>query len=193
MSLIAAPGSWPAAAAPSTLLPSRLGRVLHGPQGHCQGMHWALKRNCSLSPRQSVAVYLALCLVSMVIGLGFLWLGVPAVLPFAGVEWLALGVAFWAYTRHAADREEITVDRGELRVEHHCGRRVDTARFRAEWLRIEPPRCDAALVELTGQSQRIGVGRYLRPELRPALAHELRLALRHDRERTAHEALQWEQ
>lgn len=172
-----------------------------GPQGHgdgiqgraAQGMHWVLKRNCSFSPRQLMAVYLALCVVSMAIGLGFLSMGVPAVLPFAGVELLAVGGAFWAYARHAADREEITLERGELRVEHHCGRRVDTARFGAAWLHIEPPRGGAALVELTGQGQRIGVGRYLRPELRTALAHELRLALRHERERTAHEELQWEQ
>jgi uncharacterized membrane protein len=200
MSLLYAPGSWPAAA-PSTPAPARLGRVLQQPysagdglRGSAeQGMQWALKRNCSLSPRQLWGVYLALCVLSMAIGLGFLSMGVPAVLPFAGIELLAVAAAFWAYGRHAADREEVTLYRGELRVEHHCGRRIDRARFCVEWLRIEPARAGASLVELSGRGQRICVGRYLRPELRAALAHELRVALRHERERTAHQELQWEQ
>jgi len=80
-----------------------------------------------------------------------------------------------------------------LRIAHHCGRRVDEARFRVEWLHIEPARPDACLVVLTGQGRRMGVGRYLRPELRAALAHELRVALRHERARTAHQDLQLEQ
>jgi len=182
-------------------VPARLGRVLQHPysagdglRGNGeQGMRWVLKRNCSLSPGQLLAVYLALCVLSMAIGLGFLSVGAPAVLPFAGVELLAVGAAFWVYARHAADREEITLHRGELRVEHHYGRRIDQARFRVEWLRIEPARCDASLVELTGQGQRICVGRYLRPEFRPALVHELRVALRHERARAAHQELLWEQ
>lgn len=158
-----------------------------------QGMQWALKRNCSLAPRHLLGVYAVLFALSIVIGLGFLLVGLPAVLPFAGVELVAVGAAFWVYARHAADREEIILSHGELRVEHHCGRRVDQARFRVEWLRIESPRSDASLVELTGQGRRIRVGRYLRPEFRPALAHELRMALSHERARTAHQELQWEQ
>jgi len=201
MSLIVAPGSWPAAAASGTSTPSRLVRAMQEPQGHgeglqCigeQGVQWVLKRNCSLAPRHVLGVYAALCALSIVIGLGFLLVGLPGVLPFAGVELVAVGAAFWVYARHAADREEIILSHGELRVEHHCGRRLDQARFRVEWLRIEPPRSDASLVELTGQGRRIRVGRYLRPEFRPALAHELRMALSHERARTAHQELQWEQ
>jgi len=200
MSLVYASGSWPAAAVRGTV-PSRPDRAMQQLRGHGegidgvdeQGMQWSLKRNCSLSPRQLLTVYGALCVLTIGIGLGFLSLGVPAVLPFAGVELLALGVAFWVYGRHATDREEITLDHGELRVAHHCGRRVDEARFRVEWLHIEPARPDACLVVLTGQGRRMSVGRYLRPELRAALAHELRVALRHERARTAHQDLQLEQ
>jgi len=35
-------------------------------------------------------------------------------------------------------------------------------------------------VEFSGQGQRVRVGRYLRPELRSALARELRLAVRRE-------------
>jgi uncharacterized membrane protein len=42
---------------------------------------------------------------------------------------------------------------------------------------VEPACDDDSLVELSGQGRRMRVGRYLRPELRPALARELRHAL----------------
>jgi uncharacterized membrane protein len=50
---------------------------------------------------------------------------------------------------------------------------------------VEPMYGEGSLLELSGQGQRIRVGRYLRPELRGALARELRLALRRDCARAA--------
>ena len=37
---------------------------------------------------------------------------------------------------------------------------------------------DTSLIEVSGQGRKVKVGRYVRPELRPALAHEIRTALR---------------
>ena len=66
---------------------------------------WRLRRNCSVTPSQLIAFYLMLCTVSLVIG-GFFWYqGAPFVLGFAGLELLAVGVAFLVYARHATDRE----------------------------------------------------------------------------------------
>jgi uncharacterized membrane protein len=100
------------------------------------------------------------------------------VLPFAGVEVLLVGVAFAIAARHAGDGETITLSDHVLRVEHRCGRRVDSAAFRAEWVRVEPLHGEGSLVELSGQGRQMRVGRYLRPHLRAALARELRAALR---------------
>jgi uncharacterized membrane protein len=55
-------------------------------------------------------------------------------------------------------------------------------------VRVEPAHGDGSLVELTGQGQHVRVGRYLRPELRNALARELRLALRRECARATPEA-----
>lgn len=141
-------------------------------------MQWVMQRNCSSNPRQMVVLYLSLCAVSLVIGGGFWALGAPTVLAFAGVELLGLGVAFAIVARHVGDRETITLSGRELAIEHRCGSGVQRARFRAEWVRVEPVRDDGSLVEVSGQGASARVGRYLRPEWRAQLAHELRLALR---------------
>jgi uncharacterized membrane protein len=43
---------------------------------------------------------------------------------------------------------------------------------------VEPAVDDRSLIEVSGQGRRVIVGRYLRPELRPQLAREIRKALR---------------
>jgi uncharacterized membrane protein len=143
-----------------------------------QALQWRMARQGSFAGGQLLLVYLALCALSLGIGVAFWSFGASAVLPLAGVELLLLGAALWVCTRHAGDAETITLAARELRIEHQCGRGLETAAFRAEWVRVEPAHGEGSLVEVTGQGQRVRVGRYLRPELRMALARELRLALR---------------
>jgi len=171
------PSPWPAPTPPaSQRSPWRFAQVLQSPGGVM--MRWVLKRNCSLAPRQLLAVYLSLCAVSLVISLFFWRRGATLVLPFAGLEIAALSWAVLSYARHAADHETLTLQDGLLRVEHQYGRRVDHTAFRACWVRVEPQHGDDSLVELSGQGQRARVGRYLLPQWRSVLAQELRRALR---------------
>ena len=99
-------------------------------------------------------------------------------MPFAWLEVLAVGAALLVYARHAADSECIRLQGGMLTVEHACGRHTDRVEFRPDWVRVEPEHGDGSLIELSGQGQRIVVGRFVRPELRRQLADELRWALR---------------
>ena len=141
-------------------------------------MSWRLKRNCSLAPLQLLGFYLLCCLLSLGIAAGFWVQGATFVLPFAGIELLALGVALMMYALHACDSESIRLQGGRLTVEHFCGSRVDRVEFASQWVRVEPEHGDRSLIELSGQGQRISVGRFVRPELRRQLADEIRLALR---------------
>lgn len=143
-----------------------------------QGLRWVMRRNCSLAPRQVLAAYFAICLVSLSIASVFAWFGAVPVLYFAGLELLLLGMALMVYARHAADHETITLKNSTLAVEHHCGSRVERAEFRADWLRVEPAQGQGSLLELSVAGRRTLVGRYLRPEWRQMLARELRQALR---------------
>ena len=67
---------------------------------------------------------------------------------------------------------------GLLKVEFTHGRRVDEVEFTPAWVRVEPAHGDRSLIELSGEGKRIAVGRFVRPELRRALAEELRAAIR---------------
>jgi len=143
-----------------------------------QNIQWFLKRNCSITPVQLGWLYASLCLVSLGIGTLFWLQGAPMVLPFAWVELVAVGCAFVLYARHATDGEKIALQDGRLVVELENGGRYERAEFLMHQVRIEPQAGDRSLIEVWGQGRSVKVGRYVRPELRAALARELRMALR---------------
>ncbi len=182
MSTTFVPSAWPAPLPRPAAAPWRFARELppQGVDAKTSALQWLMKRNTSLAGESLVVVYAALCAVGLSIGMAFWWLGAPTILPLAGIELLLLGAAFWVSWRHAGDAETITLAERNLRVEHRNGRLVEHAAFRAEWVRVEPEHGEGSLLELSGQGQRVRVGRYIRPELRPALARELRLALRRE-------------
>jgi uncharacterized membrane protein len=189
-----APSPWPAPAHASDRQVWRFARELRTSSGGADksGVQWLMARNSSFVPGCLFGVFVALAALGLGIGAAFWWLGAPAVLPLAGAELLLVGSAFWVCSRHAADAETITLADRELKVEHRFGRVVDAAAFRAEWVRVEPVHGEESLVEISGQGQRMRVGRYLRPELRAALARELRQALRLECARPVAQALQLE-
>lgn len=143
-----------------------------------QGIDWVLKRNCAITPTQLGWWYGSLCLVSLGIGLWFWWRGAALVIGFAGLELLAVGLAFLAYARHATDGETISLRGARLVVELETAGRRERAEFNRDWVRVEPRNGDRSLIELSGQGRTVEVGRYVRPELRPVLAREIRWALR---------------
>lgn len=143
-----------------------------------QAIHWFLKRNCSVTPAQLGWLYASLCVVSLSIGLFFWQQGATLVLPFAWLELAAVGAAFLTYARHAADGERISLQGGQLVVELENAGRLERAEFHRDWVRVEPSAGGGSLIEVSGRGKSVSVGRYVRPELRPALAREIRQALR---------------
>jgi uncharacterized membrane protein len=57
------------------------------------------KRNCSMSPAGLAVAFAVLAIVTIAIGTGFALAGAWPVLPFAGLEVVALAVAFFAFAR----------------------------------------------------------------------------------------------
>lgn len=141
------------------------------------GVHWRLRRNCSVTPAQTLALFLSLSAVSMGVALFFWFQGATLVLPFALLELLALGVAFVVYARHATDGERISLTRGRLLVEQEYAGRLERCELSSHGLRVQPPREPHHLVEVRGGARVVRVGRHLRPDLRSQLAREIRQAL----------------
>jgi uncharacterized membrane protein len=172
-----APSPWPAPTKSPSAAVRRFGHevVL---EGGARALRWVLQRNCSITPRQLVSVYLSLCALAATISAGFWWQGARLVSAFAGVELLLVGLALLVYARHAGDRDVLTLSGRRLAVEQRRGQRMQRADFHAEWTAVEPAAGQGSLVALSGRGQVVRVGRFLRPEFRNAFAQELRGALR---------------
>jgi len=72
--------------------------------------------NCSISPAGFLGVLASLAAVTLAIGTGFALLGAWLVLPFAGLEVLALGAAFVVHARRFGDGRERLSRIGEWRT-----------------------------------------------------------------------------
>lgn len=142
-----------------------------------EGTRWLLRRNCSVTPGQLAGVFAALSVVSLLVA-GFFWfMGAKLVLPFTAVELVAVATAFLVYARHATDRECISLSAGRLVVEQELAGKTRRCEFASHGVRIEPRLDGDRLVELRGGGQVVRVGRFLRSDLRPVLATEIRRAL----------------
>lgn len=153
--------------------------TLPGQDSHGRdAVQWLLKRHCSLTPAQLGWFYVSLCVLSLGIAAFFWSQGATFVMAFAWAELLAVGVAFVVHARHAGDVEKIILQGGQLVVELETAGRTQRAEFNRAWVRVEPRGGDGSLIEVSGQGRSVSVGRHVRPELRPALAREIRFALR---------------
>ena len=136
---------------------------------------WRLQRHSLISPAQLGWFYLSLCLACLGVAAFLSSQNASVVMTFA---LLAIGTAFVVYSRHAGDTEKIVLQDGQLVVELETAGRTERAAFNQQWVRIEPKNEDGSLIEVSGQGRSVRVGRHVRPELRPLLAREIRLALR---------------
>lgn len=139
---------------------------------------WLSKRNCSLAPRQLAVIFALLATVSLIIASGFAALGAWMILPFAGIEALALGTAFVVYARHAADYERIVLSRDCLLVETSRADRLSQEKCAPAWIRVEYKGARQELIGLVTSGQRIEVGRFVPESERTDFAMQLRTQLR---------------
>lgn len=105
------------------------------------------------------------------------------VLPFAGIELLALGLALWVSIRGNAYREVVTFDQDTVRIEfglagHGAAARAELARC---WVRVVLERSEVrnqpTRLVLSSSGQRVEVGRCLTDEEREVLAERFKSLL----------------
>jgi uncharacterized membrane protein len=139
---------------------------------------WLLKRNCSLTPRQTLAAWSVLMALSASVGSFFAWHGAWFVLLFSALEMSAVTAAFLIYCRHAADHEHIVLENGSLLVERAVGGKVSATRLDLYWTRMQVPDpnpgLNAGLITLEARGVKVEIGAYLPDARRRQFARELR-------------------
>ncbi|KAB2904432.1 MAG: DUF2244 domain-containing protein [Burkholderiaceae bacterium] len=143
-----------------------------------QRIDWRSVRSSPGSLAQLGCAYLAFCMFSLAVA-SALWLrGVHVAMSVAGFCVAAAGWALVVFGRHMKDAETISLQGASLVVERETAGRKVRSEFDRSRVHVEPKACDRSLIMVSAQGRSVEVGRYVRPELRQALASEIRMALR---------------
>jgi uncharacterized membrane protein len=133
------------------------------------------KPNCSLSANGKIKVVLLLTLIPCCIAIGFSLVGAWMVLPFVGLEIIALGYAFYHVNSHSSDYESISIDGDRLLVERGNGQHVSQHILNPYWasvVRHELPNGELH-IGLLSHGKEIEVGHFLTRKQRELLAQQL--------------------
>ena len=143
-----------------------------------EGYRFVLSPNCSISWRQLLVFYLLTCVVALAVGLFFTMQGLWLVLPFSGIEMLALGAGLYFTSRKVYRREVITLDRRYTRIEKGVQRVDQCWEFQTPWVRVVDD-CQDGLrarrklaIGMSGES--VEVGSFLANWEKDALAFQLK-------------------
>ncbi|ABA59489.1 DUF2244 domain-containing protein [Nitrosococcus oceani] len=140
-------------------------------------LRFILRPNSSLSWRGMKAVFFAMTLVLVIIAGGFSLLGLWLIFPFAGLELLILGIAFYLSARRAQHCEIITIGQEEIEIFRGRETTGETWKFHRYWARVRielPPyawHMSRLIIGSHGHEVEIGV--FLSEEERLRLAKEL--------------------
>lgn len=140
-----------------------------------------VRANQSLSWRGNLTVLASLGVVMAVIATGFAFAGLWMVLPFAGVELLALAIALYVTCRRLASNEVISLSPKSVQVETGYRYPVNRRRVQRHWARIDlhtgRSAAERSRLYIRSHGQAIEVGACLTDEEREKLACELRQLL----------------
>jgi hypothetical protein len=137
------------------------------------------RRNCSLGPGGLIAVFASLVALSFGFGAAFASFGPWLILPFAGLEMLVVGCAFFACGRRVGDFERISVGPHAVIIEQVSGKRRTVLEFNPRWAQLSVLRKPAEVKVLLSQSgKQVELGRHLGVERRLAFANDFGTALR---------------
>ena len=141
--------------------------------GPASGFSVLLKRNCSISPANLARVFALLVAVTLGIGIGFAAAGAWLVLPFAGIEVVLIGVAFFVNGRHAGDYERIERAGERLTVEVSSAGQTQRHEMPVRATQVRMAKHGYPRVWLSANGCEYEVGRHLQEQGRIELAAEL--------------------
>jgi uncharacterized membrane protein len=143
-----------------------------------QGFRFVLAPNRSISWRELLLFYFLTCVLALAIGLFFALQGMWLVLPFSGLEMLAMGLGLYITSRKVYRREVITLDPQRLRIEKGMHRIDQSWEFKTSWVSVRNDRDNIRhgrrrlVIGASGSS--VEVGSFLANSEKDALAFQLK-------------------
>jgi uncharacterized membrane protein len=137
-----------------------------------------LAPNCSLTPAAAALFYCCTCLFSLIFALVFVFQGFWPVLPFWGLEMLALGLALHASVRRRLYTQTVLITDSQISLVTRSKQGVAKQEFARHWakVRLRTPRAcphpSKLVIESRGRA--IEVGSFLTEEERCRVAERLR-------------------
>lgn len=135
----------------------------------------------SSSVLENQLFFLTVCCVSFTIAGFFAWLGMWMILPFAGLEMLALAAALYVCRRKLLYREVIAIDGDEVSVSvghERVERRCVLQRAWAKVLMLPSAGNGGQSLWIRSHGRQVEVGNCLGPKDKRALAHALDRTIR---------------
>ncbi len=146
------------------------------------GSGYVIRPNQAISWRTLICLYLIIFAVSMAIGLSFFMTGLTYVLPFSGLEMLALGAALYVTAHRGGVQEVIIIGTETITVE--SGRQVPESHeeFSRAWANVVLERSwnswYPSRLLIRSHGRQLEIGRFLNEQERQGLALELTGALK---------------
>ena len=142
---------------------------------------FVVQRNQSLSWHGNKVFIIYIAFLSLGIASIFALQGMWLILPFAGLEILALAIALYICCLRCRDREVITIDDEKLYVEKGRDRPKQRLQFERAWLQLELKKSThhghPSQLLIRSKGRQIEIGKYLTNKERNSLAKSLVAAL----------------
>ena len=134
------------------------------------------RRNNSSSQHARLLVFGSLGLFTLLVGFSFALIGAWPVAPFAGIECIALFLAYCWLQRHDDDYELITIEGDSVVVEARDASKVERQKLSRHWAQvvIDESHRRRTRVFLRAHGREVDFGRLLSDDARLALAKRLR-------------------
>ncbi len=148
--------------------------------GESVGFTLVARRNNSLSSAGRHLVVGSLATISLVISLAFAVQGAWMILPFAGLEVLAIYLAFRCLERHAGDFESLSIQDDRVLIVRRERGEVSRHEFNRYWAQVvlQPSRWGRQVVlALRSHGRQVEFGRHLSEEQRVEAARSIRTRL----------------
>lgn len=131
--------------------------------------------------RMQILLFTLIAIVSFSIALAYYAIGLPLVLPFAGLEMLALGCVLYITSRKSGVREVVTIGRDRIAVESGRKGPEQRAEFQRDWARVilEKGRSDwhPSRLLIRSHGRQLEIGSFLIEQERRSLAKALQQSL----------------